>query len=230
MRAMIFSDLITSRNSSIQTVGITVFVSLFIAAGTETLVTAVAAMSAMVPFMYLFTISAFDEQNGWERFRLTLPITRRQVAFGRYASMLIVMACALVVSVVVGLLIGCIAEILPDGMAAQGLFLSQWELPAILGVGALTQVVILLVSAVSLPLIMRYGMTKGSRLVPVIMVFALCIGVTFFGSNVDALDLDVLLSGEYAFVIFVVAALAVSLVVYGMSACVSARLYESREL
>ena len=49
-----------------------------------------AAMATMAPLMYLFSIFAYDEMNGWERFRMTLPLTKQQVAYGRYVSMLIV--------------------------------------------------------------------------------------------------------------------------------------------
>ena len=58
MKAMVFSDLITARNSFGTLLGITLFVSAFIAVGTDTLIAAVACMGAMVPFMYLFSISA----------------------------------------------------------------------------------------------------------------------------------------------------------------------------
>ena len=205
MKAMIFSDLITSKNSFAQLLGMTLFVAIFIAAGTSTLVTSTACIAAMVPFMYLFSISAYDEQNGWERFRLTLPISRRQVAYGRYASMMAIVLIALVVSWLAGMAIG-------------------------FAVGVLAEAVIIIAAAVSLPLIMRFGMTKGSRLVPVIMVFAICMGVAFFSSGVDALDLEALISGEFDLMVAVAVILLAALAVYVISACISARLYEGREL
>ncbi len=231
MKAMIFSDLITSKNSVFQLLAITLFVSVFIAVGTGTLVTAVACMATMVPFMYLFSISAYDEQNGWERFRLTLPISRRQVAYGRYASMLIIMLVSLVVSFVVGVLIGLIAEVLPSGMLDKGIYLSEWGMQAIFSVGLMTQVVILLAAAVSLPFIMRFGVTKGSRLVPVILVLALSAGVAFFTNNVEFLDLDAITGNiESVFPIAMTVIIAIALVLYCASAYLSARLYEKREL
>ena len=73
MRAMLLSDLITSKSSSMQMLGISIFVGVFIAMTTGQLVTTVACIAAMVPFVYLFSLSVADEQNGWERFRLTPP-------------------------------------------------------------------------------------------------------------------------------------------------------------
>ena len=95
MKTMIVSDFAALRSALLQLVGICLVVSLFMsyvmgAVGTS------AAIGAMIPFMCLFSLAALDEQNGWERFRLTLPITRRQVVFGRYASLaLLTVAAAL---------------------------------------------------------------------------------------------------------------------------------------
>ena len=230
MKAMIFSDLITSKNSFAQLLGMTIFVAIFIAAGTSTLVTSTACVAAMVPFMYLFSISAYDEQNGWERFRLTLPISRPQVAYGRYASMMVVVLISLVVSWLAGMAIGLIAENFFVGIASEGLFLSEWSPLELLAVGVIAEAVIIIAAAVSLPVIMRFGMTKGSRLVPVIIVFALCFGLAFFTSGIEALDLEALISGEFDLVIAVAVILLVSLALYVISACISARLYEGREL
>lgn len=231
MKAMVFSDLITSKNSFASLLGITLFVAVFIAIGTGTLVTSVACLATMVPFMYLFSISAYDEQNGWERFRLTLPITRRQVAYGRYVSMLVITLVSLVISVAIGVFIGFIAGILPSGVVADGLLLSEWGVPALVAVGILTQIVILLAAAFSLPLIMRFGMTKGSRLVPVLLVLALSAGAAFFGSSFESLDIGNMIFGDTEILaLALVAAFALTLVLYFVSACISARLYERREL
>ena len=62
----------------------------FLAWGTGEVIVGTAAMATMAPLMYLFSIFAYDEMNGWERFRMTLPLTKHQVAYGRYVSMLIV--------------------------------------------------------------------------------------------------------------------------------------------
>lgn len=106
MKAMVFSDLITSKNSFLTLLGVTVLIAIFIAIPTETLYGSIGACAAMIPFMYLFSISAYDEQNGWERYRLTLPISRRQVAYGRYTSMFIVCVVSLVMAVALGIVMG----------------------------------------------------------------------------------------------------------------------------
>lgn len=62
-----------------------------------------AAIAAMVPFTGLFSLAAYDEQNNWELFRLTLPLTRRQVVFGRYASIALLTVGSLALALVLGL-------------------------------------------------------------------------------------------------------------------------------
>lgn len=90
MKAMIFSDLITSKNAFVQLLLISIVICGFLAWGTGEVIVGTAAMATMAPLMYLFSIFAYDEMNGWERFRMTLPLTKHQVAYGRYMSMLIV--------------------------------------------------------------------------------------------------------------------------------------------
>lgn len=230
MKAMIFSDLVTSKNSFLTLFGITIFVGLFIAISTNTLITAVACVAAMVPFMYLFSIAAYDEQNGWERFRLTLPISRKQVAYGRYASTFIIMVCSLVTAVAIGLLIGAIAGALPNGTVPEGLTLTKFSVPAIFGVAVTTQLIILIATTFTLPLIMRYGMTKGSRLVPIVLVIALSVGVAFFGNNLDIAMTNTLFNNATSITLLLAVLTVVAIVLYVASAVLSARLYENREL
>ncbi len=90
MKAMIVSDFAVLRSALLQLVGICVVIALFMGYAMGTLVGGAAAIAAMPPFMLLFSLAATDEQNGWERFRLTLPLTRRQVVFGRYASLALI--------------------------------------------------------------------------------------------------------------------------------------------
>lgn len=232
MKAMIFSDLITSKNSFPTLLGMTLLIAVFIAIPTESLYGSIGACAAMIPFMYLFSISAYDEQNGWERYRLTLPITRRQVAYGRYASLLIVCACSFVLAVLVGCAIGLVADMLPGDVASSGLRLSSSGVAEVVGTALLTQVIILLVAALTMPFILRYGMTKGTRIAPVLLIFVIT-GAIVFASNTPFVgDLEVFISamGMQGIVILLIAALGAVLVLYFISSFIAARLYEQREL
>lgn len=229
MKTMMLFDLITSRNSLPTLLGITLFAGVVIAVGMGTPIAAAACVAAMVPFMYLFNVAAVDEQNGWERFRLTLPLTRRQVVYGRYGSVLLVAACALVLGLMVGVLIGKGATLLPAGALPEGLALDDIGTGALMVAAVLVALMVLTSAAVGLPFIVRYGMTKGTRLVPAVLLLALSAGMAFFGGQAEALSLDALLTGFGAFALAAGATVAV-LVLYGASALLSARLYEQREL
>ncbi len=231
MKAMIFSDLVTSKNAFAQLVALSAFAAVIIGISTGMLVTCVCCIAAMVPFMYLFSISAYDEQNGWERFRLTLPISKPQVAYGRYASMAIIMVATLAISTLLGLVIGVVADVLPAGLAPEELKLSAWGVPTVIGAGAFAQVVILLAASLSLPFIMRFGMTKGSRLVPIVLLVAFCTGAAFFGTSAETADvLAVFGGGESGLAAIGTILGVVAIVLYLASATLSARLYERREL
>lgn len=230
MKAMIFSDLVTSKNALVQLVALSTLAAIIIGISTGVLVTCVSCIAAMVPFMYLFSISAYDEQNGWERFRLTLPISKPQVAYGRYASMAIVMVVSLVVSALLGLVIGVVTDVLPAGLAPEELKLSAWGVPVVIGAGAFAQVVILLAASLSLLFIMRFGMTKGSRLVPIILLVALCAGVAFVGNSAGTADVLAVFGDESGLAVIGTVIGIVAIVLYLASAALSARLYERREL
>ena len=228
MKAMVFSDLITARNSFGALLGITVFVAAFIAVGSGTLLVAAACMTAMVPFMYLFSISAYDEQNGWERFRLTLPISRRQVAYGRYLSMLIITGIAVILSLLGCAALGLVADVLPAGMVAEGLMLSHADVEAILVVVMAVVLMLLFSAAFTLPLVLRFGMTRGARIVPVVLMLALSAIMVLAGSDAAAPGVQELLSGPHALIM--AGAFIVMLVLYGVSAWLSGRRYEHRDI
>ena len=55
------------------------------------------AVSAMSPIMVMSSLAGFDNQNGWERYRATLPFSRKDIICARYLCIVVfsvVMACA----------------------------------------------------------------------------------------------------------------------------------------
>ncbi|MEI3377155.1 MAG: ABC-2 transporter permease [Coriobacteriales bacterium] len=232
MKAMVFSDLITSKGSALALLGITALVAVFISIPTGTLYGTIGACAAMIPFIYLFTICAYDELNGWERYRLTLPISRRQVVYGRYASMLIICACSLVLAVALGLAIGLVAELLPESIVPDGLRLSNIGVGEVVGTALLTQVVILLVATLTLPFIMRYGMTKATRIAPMLLIFVISGGMVLLSNTPIAVHAEAFLGGLEMWGMVLLAAVIVVVVLglYALSALIAAHLYEHREL
>ena len=133
----------------------------------------------MIPFTGLFSLAAYDEQNNWERFRLTLPLTRRQVVFGRYASIALLTAGSLALALVLGLGIAALAVLLPAEWLPESLSPSENTPEMIVGstVGGVSVVAIAM--AVAMPVITRFGMTKAARIVPIIVVLIVAFAVAF---------------------------------------------------
>lgn len=238
MKVMLKTDFLVARSMLLQMVGICIFVGIVMCYFMGSTVAGCAAIAAMVPFMYLFSISALDEQNGWERFRLTLPLSRRQVVFGRYASVFVVTLGVAVFAALLGLIIawvaGVLAPYLPDLHFEELTFEAAPPL-AIFASTFLCSFVILMGSAVALPLIARFGMSKATRIAPLVVVIVLAFGVGFLGNAETSFDfmktlevwVDTGALGNLALVF--VGVYLVGLIAYIVSAFVATKLYEQRQ-
>ena len=95
-------------------------------------------------------------------------------------------------------------------------------------------VIMLVACALTLPLVLRYGVTKGTRLVPVAVVLIVAFAIYLVGDGglgAGALEgLEAWLAQGSNLAVACGLSVAASLVLYGASACVAARLYERREL
>lgn len=94
---------------SIAGVGLFIFVVLTLAntsGGDSGTSAGACAVSAMSPIMVMTSLAGFDNQNGWERYRATLPLTRKDIICARYLCIVAfsaMMACAAVLLNIVAL-------------------------------------------------------------------------------------------------------------------------------
>lgn len=85
---------------SIAGVGLFIFVVLTLANasdGDSGMSAGACAVSAMSPIVVMNSLAGYDNQNGWERYRATLPLSRKDIICARYLSIIVfsaVMACA----------------------------------------------------------------------------------------------------------------------------------------
>lgn len=234
MKAMMV-DLIVMKRSLAQLAGLCVLVCLVVSLVSGSVVTFAVAASVMLPFLFLFTVSAFDETNGWEQFRMAMPFSRRQLVCGRYGSFLLVCIASAIVAAAVAAVINAVAGLVPQSIEFAARIASE-ELPLtmLLGMMLMGSSFALVTGCITIPLTMRFGMTKGVRLVPLIVVFALA-GLSAVGAEpveaaIQSLAQATNLSDE-AFVAMVAAIVAaIALALYAASAVVAVRLYASREL
>lgn len=231
MKAMIASDLITARKALLQMFGICVFVSIFMVWGTDSMAAGIAATVAMMIMLGMLNLAGYDEMNGWQAFRLTLPISRSQVVWGRYASIALVGVVSAIAAVVLGFAILLVAAALPVDTVPQGFAWSTENAESIPAAALLALFALLAAAALSLPLIMRFGVTKGTRWLPMVIVMVMAVGIVL--SSYLGLDIEEVLGGPLAAlgpwgVGALGALLAIAL--YAASGALSVRLYRKREL
>ena len=216
-------------------IGLIVAVAMTIGVGN---VSAAASVFVMMAFMLSsVAMSAYDDLDNWGAFRLALPLSRRDVVLGRYA-MVVAFACVAAafggVLVAMGWALGQ-TGVLPESVVsyvaldADGL---QGSLFAVLFVSLFGSLVV----GVSLPCFFKFGTTKATQYLPYIMI-VVC---GLFAGTMSALDGGAVMEQVLRVLTWFedpshlalggVGMLAAAAVILGISAVVSLRLYEKRDL
>lgn len=177
--------------------------------------------------LQLFTVSGCfqsDEMGGWERARLTLPVTRRDVVLGRYLFILLSL-CSF--DLVITLLGVASARLLPQ---AFPLMRDAFDLGGMLLAGAGSIAAFLALVSLQMPFLFMWGARRAS--------FALTLpGLIPLASMVIPKDAVALVAraaivwvGSWGPWPVLLVCLLAALVMYGLSALLSCVLYERREL
>lgn len=233
MKTMIYSDLLTIRSAILQLLVIAMVIGGFLAIPMGNVATGVVMVVVVVVLSVVMNLCAYDDINDWQRFRLTLPISRRQVVLGRYASVLVLTLGAVVVGIIVGLVLQFVlGDVLHMGEFAQPFGEAAFMIAtsAVLG-----SCVCMLVAAVSLPFIMRFGVTKATRFIMLAMALLMASSIQLldnvdFGSGMFADVLANLSSGGIGEIVGLVGVIVlVCLVLYAVSSLIAVRLYASRQ-
>lgn len=180
--------------------------------------------------------SHYDEQNDWAAFRLTMPVSRRDVVLGRY---LFVLAGTLIASLFVSVA-ACLlswmggASLLPE-VVANMVRLDADMIQAGVFALAFCSAMGFVTASVSMPVFFKFGQTKATQWLPFIMMF---LGVApvmaggFMGEEAIVPMQQALSFAETpeGLTSFTVGALIFGAVCYAVSALVSLRVYKAREL
>ena len=187
MKAAILSEFSAVKNVLLQQFVIYLVVGVFVGIGMGSATAMVACISAMAPILMVFTFAGYDSMNGWERFRATLPVSRDALVIGRYANVLLTSLATLVAAFVIALLLGQLVDVLPiDAETAQFISEEVRDPAMIVGGGLMGMCVMLLMTAVLQPFILRYGMTKAMRWVPAGLMLVFFIAVLILPQVIDA--------------------------------------------
>ena len=215
---------------SIAGVGLFIFVVLTLANasdGDSGMSAGACAVSAMSPIMVMSSLAGFDNQNGWERYRATLPLSRKDIICARYLCIVVfsaIMACAAVLLNIVALPLFSSAGIPSMGRVVFGITIAS----------AASMLISLMIVFLAQPLFFRFGHMEALRLSAGLLALLGCLVMaalsssnpisnwlmSIAGANPDPIVLGCLCAG--------IAVLA--LVLCALSCAISIKVYRARDL
>ena len=145
---------------SIAGVGLFIFVVLTLANATDGdsgMSAGACAASAMSPIIIMNSLAGYDNQNGWERYRATLPFSRKDIICARYLYIVVfsvVMACA-------ATLLNILALPLFDPMGIPSTCQTIFEIAT---ASAASMLISLMMVFLTQPLFFRFGHMEALRL------------------------------------------------------------------
>lgn len=145
---------------SIAGVGLFIFVALTLANATDGdsgMSAGTCVVSAMSPIMIMSSLAGYDNQNGWERYRATLPFSRKDIICARYLCIIAfsaVMACAATLLSVVAIPLFNSAGIPPTGQTVFEIAIAS----------AASMLISLMMVFLAQPLFFRFGHMEALRL------------------------------------------------------------------
>lgn len=232
MKRAFMSELAIARTliPSIAGVGLFIFVVLTLANasdGDSGMSAGACAVSAMSPIIIMNSLAGYDNQNGWERYRATLPFSRKDIICARYLCIIAfsaVMACAAVLLNIIAL-----PFFDPTGMPSTGQTVFEITIAS-----AASMLISLMMVFLAQPLFFRFGHMEALRLSVGLFALMGCGTMAMLsssnpisnwlmsiaGANPDPVVLGCLCAG--------IAALALALC--AISCAVSTKVYRVRDL
>lgn len=232
MKRAFMSELAIARSliPSIAGVGLFIFVALTLANasdGDSGMSAGACAVSAMSPIIFMNSLAGFDNQNGWERYRATLPLSRKDIICARYLSIIVfsaVMACAAALLSVVSF-----PPFNSAGVTSTGQTVFEIAIAS-----AASMLISLMMVFLAQPLFFRFGHMEALHLSVGLFALLWCLAIaalsssnpisnwlmSIAGANPDSTVLGCLCAGT--------AVLALALCV--ISCAVSTKVYRARDL
>lgn len=240
MRAYLM-EMTVFRDYAKQLLGIGFFVAIFVSGGMGTIVAAPAILTMMFFLMGTMAAAAYDEQNGWGLFRLTMPVSRRDVVLGRYGVIVTLGLFGLVAGLAAGGVLVGLAQVmpLPFGLS-DALTLSTEDVLVTFFAAAFCLMLGAMIASIETPVYFRLGQNKTTQWLPMITVLVF-VGPMLIINGTGILDdgaIHLATIGELlgfiespvGVAVFFVVAVVVAAVALGISAAVSLKLYDRREL
>lgn len=241
MKSAYLIEMTIFRDYAKQLIALGALVSLCIGVGMQTPLAMPATLTCMFFMMSAMGLAAYDQLNHWELFRLTLPLSRKDIVLGRYAAIVTLGLIGMVVGFA-----GALVSIVAIGAMGIGgeigdAFTFEPDMLSVMSVvSCFTLLIGSVVASVVTPLYFRLGQTRATQILPTIIVLLFVIPVVILGNSgmldggipgmellssaLEALDTP---AGMALGCVILVVLSAVALCI---SAAISLKLYEKREL
>ena len=187
-------------------------------------ISAVACVSAMVPMILMFSLTSYDDQNGWKRYRASLPFSRREVVAARYGSILLTsLATAACAAALVIAINAILPSLIHDFETMQAIEIAAGSLTATFSV--------IVMVAIGEPFLVKFGATKGVRYLMSFVVLAGCICFAIAGQTLDPVLLESF--GAWAdarLSLLFISLTVISLALFAASCTISTAIYQRKDL
>lgn len=232
MKRAFMSELAIARTliPSIAGVGLFIFVVLTLANasdGDSGMSAGACAVSAMSPIIIMNSLAGYDNQNGWERYRATLPFTRKDIVCARYLCIIVfsaIMACA-------AALLNIIALPLFDGMGISPTGQTIFE---VVSASFASMLISLALVFLTRPLFFRFGHMEALRLSIALFALLGCFTMAMLSSSNSITNWLISFAGanpDHAVIGCLCAGMIIlDFALFTLSAAISTKVYQARDL
>lgn len=203
MKGLILKDLLNLKRHAKTMLIIFVFYAVLAIAGSET--TVFGGIIAIMTVMLTITSMAYDEHSNWDKYALTMPLTRRDLVLSKYALGAILSGIALLLNLAFQLLLG-------SGAALEAVLISL----ALFGAG-------ILYLSLLLPLLFKLGVERG-RLAMIMVLFLPTAVVLLLAKW------GILMFGKAVIAHLPYAATVLAILIVSASILISLKIYDCKEL
>lgn len=171
------------------------------------------AMVTMSMSMLIFTGMSYDAMAGWDKFVMTMPVSRKEVVLSKYVSCVIYAACGLIVTTIFSVIINSIHPI------------GDSSLMLMLIMAVTLCCLIFIIYSILLPVIFKLGVEKTRILMMALIMIPIFI-ILGVADYLPETALDFI--GQHH-TIFGVAGVVISILIYIISYFVSVGIFSKKE-